>query len=274
MVAFAARVSMAASSTARYNGVAASSTARYNCTQPGSTARTNGVVASSTAKANELQGKANGMAMRDIEMAKGVAAGMEPEELTGVEPEGFSSQMNLFKSCGIALPMFYATYYTVAAILSAALGTPFTGLEPFEHEAFTPAADSDDMRPLAVWLAMVLSFSFFGPWIIYFSVSNSEAAIAVATVLQGLHMFATTILTQAFPENWVWWATAMPCFFVQGRLAQFMLMQFGLGLCSRSRWRRIAADQPGPEVGGRAGPAPQYRLQPAGGPGRPAFTNP
>tara|TARA_B100000780_G_C20729398_1_gene289827 strand:+ start:355 stop:501 length:147 start_codon:yes stop_codon:yes gene_type:complete len=37
------------------------------------------------------------MAMRDIEMAKG---GMEPEDLTGVEAEGFSSQMNLFKSCG------------------------------------------------------------------------------------------------------------------------------------------------------------------------------
>ena len=62
----------------------------------------------------------------------------------------------------IALPLFYATYYGVAAILSAALGTRFTGLEPFEHEAFTPAADTDNMRPLAVWLAMVLSFSFFG----------------------------------------------------------------------------------------------------------------
>ena len=114
--------------------------------------------------------------------------------------------------------------------------------------------------------------------------SDSEAAIAVATVLQGLHVFATTILTQAFPENWVWWATVMPCFFVQGRLAQFMLMQFGLGLCSRSRWRRIAADQPQPlgpspppdPVGParptnysieqyRAGPNPQYR---------PAFTSP
>ena len=272
-------VGMVANSTARPTGMTASSTARYNSTKPGSTVRTNGVAASSTAKANELHGKVNGMAMRDIEMGKGVAAGMEPEELTGEEPEGFSNQMNLFNSCGIALTMFYATYYTVAAILSAALGTPFTGLEPFEHEAFTPAADSDDMRPLAVWLAMVLSFSFFGPWIIYFSVSNSEAAIAVATVLQGLHMFATTILTQAFPENWVWWATVMPCFFVQGRLAQFMLMQFGLGLCSRSRWRRIAADQPlGPTpdrvVGGRAAPAPQYRLHPAGGPGRPAFTSP
>ena len=173
-------------------------------------------------------------------MAKSsVAAGLEPEELAGVEPEGFTSQMNLFKGCGIALSMFYVTYYAVAAILCAALGTAFTGLEPFEHEAFTPAAESDEMRPLAVWLAMVLSFGFFGPWIIYFSVSSSDAAIAVATVLQGLHVFATTVLTQAFPENWIWWATVMPCFFVQGRLAQFMLMQFGLGLCSRSSWRRI-----------------------------------
>ena len=97
--------------------------------------------------------------------------------------------------------------------------------------------------------------------------SDSEAAIAVATVLQGLHVFATTILTQAFPENWVWWATVMPCFFVQGRLAQFMLMQFGLGLCSRSRWRRIAAAEPSlrptPSYTARAnelhGPAGQYR---------------
>ena len=211
----------------------ATSTARASGTSASSTARTNSVAASSTAKAN-------GMAMRDIEMAKSsVAAGLEPEELTGVEPEGFTSQMNLFKGCVIALSMFYVTYYVVAAILCAALGSTFTGLEPFEHEAFTPAADSDEMRPLAVWLAMVLSFGFFGPWIIYFSVSNSDAAIAVATVLQGLHVFATTVLTQAFPENWIWWATVMPCFFVQGRLAQFMLMQFGLGLCSRSSWKRI-----------------------------------
>ena len=134
------------------------------------------------------------------------------------------------------------TWWEVASCFNVehlVYGSTFTGLEPFEHEAFTPAADSDEMRPLAVWLAMVLSFGFFGPWIIYFSVSNSDAAIAVATVLQGLHVFATTVLTQAFPENWIWWATVMPCFFVQGRLAQFMLMQFGLGLCSRSSWRRI-----------------------------------
>ena len=105
---------MVANSTARPNGMAASSTARYNCTKPGSTARTNGVsfssTASSTARANELHGKPNAnsmamseehrsitMVMRDIEMAK---VGLEPEVPTGVEAECFSSQMNLFKSCG------------------------------------------------------------------------------------------------------------------------------------------------------------------------------
>ena len=41
--------------------------------------------------------------------------------------------------------------------------------------------------------------------------------------------------TQKFPQNWIWWATLMPCMVWHGRMAQWMLMKFGfrLGLFRR-----------------------------------------
>eukprot|EP00320_Phaeocystis_rex_P014839 CAMPEP_0119069468 /NCGR_PEP_ID=MMETSP1178-20130426/19581_1 /TAXON_ID=33656 /ORGANISM="unid sp, Strain CCMP2000" /LENGTH=180 /DNA_ID=CAMNT_0007051235 /DNA_START=30 /DNA_END=572 /DNA_ORIENTATION=- len=144
----------------------------------------------------------------------------------------------------VALAAFYATYYVVAAALSAALGTRFTGIEPFEHEAFTPAAGGGELRPLTVWLAMVLTFALFGPWVVYsahqafFSARDADAAVDVATVLQGVHVFATATLTQVFPVNWVWWATLLTCMLAQSQGSRFLLRKSrGSRFCS-GRWRR------------------------------------
>ena len=197
---------------------------------------------------SELQAKG----MSHLEEAKGMSSDRLAD--MGIDAEGLpgggevSEQFGMLKSVGIVLPMFYATYYAVAAVLSGALGTPFTGLEPFEHEEFTPAVKNDNLRPLVVWLSMVLTFCFFGPWIVYFAVPDSSKSVDVATTVQGMHVFATTTATQLFPENWIWWATLMPCMFFQGRLAQFMRMKFGFRLCRR-RWSPVAPAPPEPRKG-------------------------
>ena len=87
---------------------------------------------------------------------------------------------------------FYLIYYIIAAVLAGALGTKFDGLEPFDHEKFTPAVESDNLRPLVNWLSMVLTFGLFAPWITYFSVREADLAVDNANVVQGLHVMIAT----------------------------------------------------------------------------------
>lgn len=132
------------------------------------------------------------------------------------------------------LPGFYAAYYGLAAVCSAALGTPFNGLEPFDHVEFSPAVEggANGWRSLATWLAMVLTFTVAGPWLVYFGTRDSARANNCATAVATLHFFLTTVATQRLPENWVWWATIMPCWLFMGRAAEFVLAHYGF----RLRW--------------------------------------
>ena len=121
----------------------------------------------------------------------------EPEEA----PEEQSEVLTQIRAVGFAGFFFYAAYYAMAGIFSGALGTEFTGLEPFEHENFRPAVDSADLRPLVTWLSMVLTFCLFGPWITYFSVRDSERAVDNATAIQGLHVFLSTTCAPTVPRR-------------------------------------------------------------------------
>ena len=128
----------------------------------------------------------------DVEAAKGVAI----DQLSDLElvenAEDVADSFGMFRNAVSSAVIFYVVYYAVAAVLSGALGTRFSGLEPFEHEDFTPAVERDDLRPLVVWLSMVLTFCLFGPWIVYFVTRDSDKAVDCATTVQGLHIFLTT----------------------------------------------------------------------------------
>lgn len=140
-----------------------------------------------------------------------------------------------------AVPSFYLCYYIITGFLSIIFQTRFYGNEPFEHEEFTPdvSSESNTLRSLVTWLSMILTFTLAGPWIVYFTVQDWHRAVDCATAIQMIHLFATVAVTQALPQNWVWWVTAMPSFLFQGRAAQWLLLTFGSRLscfgCSYGR---------------------------------------
>ena len=136
----------------------------------------------------------------------------------------------MLKTLGFAVPVFYGVYYAIAAVLSAAFGAAFDGTEPFDSADFTPVVVDGHYRSLATWLAMVLTFTAVGPWLIYFTLRDSRRAVDAATCIHVLHLGLVTAVTQTFPENWVWWATILPCMLFMGRMAQFLLISVGFAV--------------------------------------------
>ena len=139
-----------------------------------------------------------------------------------------SSDTFLIRALLIVVPLTYAAWYGAAAVLSIAFGINggqflLTFLEPFDHIQFTPAATADDWRPLVHWLAMVLTLTMACPWLIYFACRPHKRATECSTAFNALHFFLCTTLTQETPENWIWWATVMPCGVFMGRMAEFMI---------------------------------------------------
>ena len=87
------------------------------------------------------------LAQVDLEAAKAEVAAAGDE----IEPPVDSATLELMQNIragGFTAFFFYLLYYIIAAVLAGALGTKFDGLEPFDHEEFTPAVERDDLRPL------------------------------------------------------------------------------------------------------------------------------
>ena len=130
----------------------------------------------------------------------------------------------MLKTLGFAVPVFYGVYYAIAAVLSAAFGAAFDGTEPFDSADFTPVVVDGHYRSLATWLAMVLTFTAVGPWLIYFTLRDSRRAVDAATCIHVLHLGLVTAVTQTFPENWVWWATLLAALAAEATLARLYLL--------------------------------------------------
>ena len=143
--------------------------------------------------------------------------------------------MYMFRSLFVLVPLWYAFYYTFAAVLTAAYDVHFNGLEPFEHVQFSPAPAAGDDRALVAWLSMVLTATLPGPLLIYFVAQDHHRAVDCTTALYMLQLFATVAATQLLPRNWIWWCTVMPCMVFQGRVAEFCLWRFGYVLAPGGR---------------------------------------
>ncbi len=131
------------------------------------------------------------------------------------------------------LPGFYAVYYAIAGILSAAFRTPFTGFEPFDHYEFSPAVAFEDTvdvtgwRSLVTWLSMMVTMNIAGPWLVYLGARDSSRAVEVATAAQMIHFFTTVCAMNSLPQNSIWWATFMPSCVFMGRSAELVLASYG-----------------------------------------------
>ena len=134
----------------------------------------------------------------------------------------------VFRALLWIVPCLYILWYAVAAILMLGFGSwgSFSGIEPFDHVAFSPVATANDWRPLVNWLSMTLTLTLAGPWLIYFFTRAPSRATDCSTAVASIHFFLCTTVTQETPENWIWWATTMPSTVFMGRMAEFMLTRF------------------------------------------------
>lgn len=149
----------------------------------------------------------------------------------GRQPTNSSDEIIwMIRAVAKALLLFYACYYTIAVSLCAMTGTRVDGFEPFDHSpsAFDPRLlthllgvtnateelpnDDGDLRPLVTSLSMVLAFTLPGPAILHSIARDARSAFVMATQMDAIHVFLTTTVTESFPENPIWWTTAMPCF--------------------------------------------------------------
>lgn len=145
----------------------------------------------------------------------------------------------IVKALVLSVPGTYAVWYINVLLISAIIGVNVTWLEPFDHVAFSPiVAEDGDHRPLVHWLSTVLTLTLATPWIIYFSIRPTKRATDVSTAITSLHFFLCTTITQETPENWIWWATMMPCGVFMGRVAEFMIAR--LPSKRRRAGRRVA----------------------------------
>ena len=139
----------------------------------------------------------------------------------------------MLKTLGFAVPVFYGVYYAIAAVLSAAFGAAFDGTEPFDSADFTPVVVDGHYRSRATGRArpcLAPGAFWRRPWLIYFTLRDSRRAVDAATCIHVLHLGLVTAVTQTFPENWVWWATILPCMLFMGRMAQFLLISVGFAV--------------------------------------------
>lgn len=181
--------------------------------------------------------------MRARKRLPGIMRSVRPDPEYGYDEAASSYEYDsyddraTYRSLAFVLPGFYAAYYAFAAVCSAALGTAFNGMEPFDHVEFSPAVQGGaaGWRSLATWLSMVLTFTLAGPWLVYFGTRDSARAANCATAVTMLHFFITVAATQRLPENWVWWATLMPCWQWMARSSEAVLAHFGFRLRRRRR---------------------------------------
>ena len=126
------------------------------------------------------------------------------------------------------VPGVYGLWYGIAAAFMAVFGLidDFNAIVPFNHVDFSPMVEDGNMLPLINWMSAILSLTVAGPWLIYFAVRNAERATDTSSAVMSLHFFLATTVTQQTPENWLWWATMMPCGVFMGRMAEFMLARF------------------------------------------------
>ena len=145
----------------------------------------------------------------------------------GADFEEHETGTSVFHALLWIVPGLYIVWYVLALILLAVLGqgSSITFTEPFDHNAFTPAVTAD-RRPLVNWLSMLLSTTVAGPWLVYFAIREARRATDCAIAVGSLHFFLSTTVTRQTPENWVWFATFMPCMLFMGRMAEFMLARF------------------------------------------------
>ena len=145
----------------------------------------------------------------------------------------------VFRALLWIIPSLYIIWYAVAIILMLVFGSwgSISGIEPFDHVSFSPVATANDWRPLVHWLSMTLTLTLAGPWLIYFFVRAPSRATDCSTAVSSLHFFLCTTVTQETPENWIWWATMMPCTVFMGRMAEFMLTRFAKG--RRRQWAEM-----------------------------------
>jgi len=191
--------------------------------------------------------------LSEVDSLKERAQGMVPEGMLDIESgeelmEAFPNRHStwLMKALAFAFPVFYLCYFLVALMLCFATDTDFQGDEPFDHVHFDPTLPegTDDKRPQVTWLSMVLTFSLAGTALVYFGARDAERALDMATAMQSAHFFLVTFVTKEMPQNWIWWCTAMPLFFIQGRLPQAWLGHFGDFLSLRRRAKRTASTLP------------------------------
>ena len=129
----------------------------------------------------------------------------------------------------VIVPCQYLAWYFAAATLSLAFGVTgdsfiITFVEPFDHINFTPMVEGGAWKPLVNWLSTVLTLTLVSPWLIYFGCRPAkDRATDCSTAMQALHFFLATTVTRQTPENWIWWATVMPCSVFMGKVAQFMI---------------------------------------------------
>lgn len=123
----------------------------------------------------------------------------------------------------------YGAWFGASAVLYIVFGIGVEdfvmeiGMSPFDHVNFTPLVEGGEWRPLVHWLATVFTVTLAAPWLVYFFVRPNKVATEAGTAMQALHFFLATTVTQQTPENWIWWATVMPCFIFMGRVAEFLV---------------------------------------------------
>ena len=173
---------------------------------------------------------------RAIEQVEGMEGGEEIGAILG--GDNF-----VLRALLILVPCQYIAWYGAVVGLSLAFGVSgddflINFIEPFDHENLSPLIVDGDRRPLVIWLSCVLTLTLANPWLIFIVCRHdSSRAVEIATPMQALHFFLCTTVTQATPENWVWWATVMPCSQFMGRMAAFMINH----IRTRKRPRRRGA---------------------------------
>lgn len=173
---------------------------------------------------------------------KGVSWLEEREGGEGLAEHLGGADTFVLRALFVVIPLQYLAWYAAALALCVVFGTTgnaflITFVEPFDHINFTPLVEDGEWQPLVNWLATVLTVTLADPWIVYFILRPKKEAITCQTAMQALHFFLATTVTQQTPENWIWWATTMPCYVFMGRVAEFLIAR----LPPKERKRRTGA---------------------------------
>lgn len=70
------------------------------------------------------------------------------------------------------------------------------------------------LLPAAHFAVMVATFLGLGPALMFFIVRNTKQCWDFATSICIIHVVVSCLATLAFPVNWIWWVTLVPCGFL------------------------------------------------------------